>query len=155
MNVINTLTDFINIADAYQLCRIRKVHLRVSRIASETNISTVYTGGMGPLHVAYYPANVSTVYTNTQVVINETSLRIPAMDTQTGFKTWQVPDSVLYNASGTADYAINIYHWFPTSRIANITGQFSVGAIIPTAAASTSTLYSIEYRFEVDFCCPF
>jgi hypothetical protein len=155
LSLINTLTDFTNIADAYQLCRIRKIHLRVSRIASESNISTVYTGGMGPLHIAYYPASVATTYTNTQVVINETSLRMPVMENSTGFKTWMVPNSTLYYATGTADYAINLYNWFPTSRIANICGQFSVGSIIPAVAASTSTLFSIEYRFEVDFCCPY
>jgi len=154
LNLLSAVTDFTAVSAGYQVCRMSQIAFKISRVVTEAALGTVFTTGIGSVHVAYLPVSTNVTVSNANICINDSSLRHSAMSTSETLKVWPIPNVIAYRAGGTADFSFNLSEWFPTSMATNIAGQFSIGTNLSSAAAISSNLFSIEIYASFEFALP-
>lgn len=150
-----TTTDWLSIYSAYQLFRIRKIKVVVSRVLSEQSLTTVYPNGMANVHVAFYPINASYSPAASFIVGSDNSLRISPFTNRQYTKTYVLPNMLSTRTTGGVDYTTNPSQWTSTNLLSNINGCFCVGALSPSVASSSSYIFAFETYAEFEFACPY
>jgi hypothetical protein len=148
-------SDWGQIAQGYQLFRIREIKVVVSRLVSETVLSTVYPNGIANIHIAFYPINASFTPLNASIVQTDNSMRISAFSNKQYSKVFKLPNMLSTRIFGGVDYTTNPSQWTSTSQIGVINGCFCVAAASPGNAVSTANLFAIETFAMFDLCCPY
>jgi hypothetical protein len=155
LTLLSTATDFANMASDFALCRIKNIQVRLSRMVSESEIFTLFPGGISPIHFNYLPTVVSTGQSVASMQANPSGLRFPLMESTTVTKTWKVPDMIIYLANGTTDFAFNPSKWWPTAYASRLGGEFSLGATIVANATATLQFLSVEIYYVMEFASPY
>ncbi len=150
-----TSSDWSAIYSGYQLFRIKEIKVVVSRLLSETALTTVYPSGLANLHVAFYPINASYFPSNSFIVQSDASLRISPFTPQQYTKIFKLPNMLSTRTVGGVDYTTNPSQWTSTNMLPYINGCFCIGAVSPGNASSTTPIFAFETYAIFEFCCPY
>jgi len=147
-------TDYTNISSGYLLCRFSRLHVRISRLLTETQLATLYPSGIGVIYCAYYPTYYTFAQTNTTVVETENALQVSPFNPKASAKTFSLPSCYGVRLAGGVSYTINNTQWFPCASLTNAAGQFSFGLLAPANPIATQPFYTFEVQAEFEFASP-
>lgn len=147
-------TDYTNISSGYLLCRITKLHVRISRLLSESQLATLYPTGLGVIYCAYYPTYYTFSQTNNVVVETENALQVSPFNYKASAKTFTLPSCSGVRLSGGVSYTINNTLWFPCASLLYASGQFSFGLLAPANPIATQSFLTFEVQAECEFSSP-
>lgn len=150
-----TSSDWSAIYSGYQLFRIKEIKIVISRLVSESQLTSIFPNGIANIHVAFYPINASYTPSNSFIVQSDNSLRISPFTNRQYTKVYTLPNMLSTRTIGGVDYTTNPHGWTSTSLLPYINGCFAFGAVSPGVAASTSAIFAFETFAIFEFCCPY
>ncbi len=148
-NLYNT-TDFLNISNNYQCFKVVKILVKVNRIVSEVQLSTVYTNGCTDIFLAFLPTATSS-FSSSVVTGCESALKLSPFKQTTATKKYTYPSIIAVGLIGSTSTYVNASKWTPVNLCQYLPGVLQVAQIAPNIAASTTRLFQIDLIFVVEF----
>jgi hypothetical protein len=150
LNDLANSVDFQNMATAYQVVRFRSVKLIINRVLSESQLTTVFPGGLESLYIAYFPTVSSSTISAVGITSMESAMVISPFNNRATIKTYKLP-----NIIAPSTPAISLRQYFSVNNISNIKGQFAIGSYGTGNAAVTANIYSLTVQVDAEFAVPF
>jgi hypothetical protein len=155
LSVINTNVDFTSLVVDYQAVKLRSITIQVRRVIPESVMNSVYTTGLVPISMAYYPFRISYNPGATVMLNNESSMLLDPMSITSITAAYRIPRGTSIVTSGGVNYCYSMTDPVPSNLFIGYPGCIAIGYQNTTAASSTTTLYSVRVVFDFMFSVPY
>jgi len=146
---ISNSSQWSTISANWSLFRINGISIRVARVFND-NIGSMGTATLPspPLYINYFPSVSSTSYSGVQILSTESVFRVDPYVTGIQKKYISIPKNFSNLTNG-----IGLGTWNPVISIANMTGQLSIGGVLPSGTPTvTYPAFELNCVYYVSVC---
>ncbi len=148
-------TDFGQMNDCYQQCKVKSFYFEVSRLFTETSSTTIIAAGIPQLRMTFFPSLTAGLVSNNLVLDSECSYTIDPHCTSPSKGGYLIPKvSAMDSTNATF---VTIGDWIDANSFTTKTlpGTIAIGWYSNGNALSSTAIFQVRLFAECIFACPY
>jgi hypothetical protein len=150
---LSTTADFGLYVNNYQLFKMEWLTVKITRVCSETVLSTIFPDGVTNLYIPFMPILFDSPQNSSATEI-ESALTVYPFNNRSVSKTFPMVNATMTRVALGISYSVNITNYTQINQLVAATGQIVAVGLYPGNATSSTAIYQAEISAGFIFAAP-